>query len=77
MGVTHHRSFAALAHKRRGSALGGLLAIAAAIFALGFAAGAAVRPALMPQRAPSIEVAHAAPRDVQLDAAHRAEFAQI
>jgi len=60
MGVArNHLSFAALAHPR----YGGVLVLAAAIFALGFAAGAMVRPSLAPQGATPIDAAHAATRD--------------
>jgi endonuclease YncB( thermonuclease family) len=53
-----HLSFATLAPKRNG----GVLAVAAAIFALGFAAGAIVRPAELRQTA-SIDTALGATRE--------------
>jgi len=59
MGITHHLSFAALAPRRRG----GLIATAAAIFALGFAAGATIRPAPTPHGGASITTALAAAHD--------------
>ena len=59
MGITHHLSFAALAPRRRG----GLIANAAAIFALGFAAGATIRPAPTPHGGASITTALAAAHD--------------
>jgi endonuclease YncB( thermonuclease family) len=59
MGITHHLSFAALAPRRRG----GLIATAAAIFALGFAAGATIRPAPTPHGGASITTALAVAHD--------------
>jgi endonuclease YncB( thermonuclease family) len=57
MGVArNYLSSAALAHPR----YGGVLVLAAAIFALGFAAGAMVRPSLAPQGATPIDAAHGA-----------------
>jgi len=56
--VTHHLSFAALAHTRRGN----VLVAAGAIFALGMVAGATVRPSLTAQVAAPVERALAAAR---------------
>jgi len=46
--MTHHLSFAALAHTRRGN----VLVVASAMFALGLVAGATVGPSLAPAVAP-------------------------
>jgi endonuclease YncB( thermonuclease family) len=46
MGVVHHLSFAAFAHRHRRGGLGGVLAAATMIFALGLATGATIRPVL-------------------------------
>jgi hypothetical protein len=53
MGVAHHLSFAALAHRHCRGGWGGALAAAAMIFALGFAAGATVRPVPQNSAAPA------------------------
>ena len=60
--MTHHLSFAALAHTRRGN----VLVVAGAMFALGLVAGATVRPSLTPQVTAPVEPALAAARGDEL-----------
>ena len=55
MGVTHHRTLAALSHRH-----GGALALAGAVFGLGFVTGAVLSSALPPQNATTFDTARAA-----------------
>jgi endonuclease YncB( thermonuclease family) len=76
--MTHHLSFSALAHPRRGN----VLIVAGAMFALGIAAGAAVRPSLTPQLTAPVEAALAAapsnaPTPADMPIAHRLDPAII